>query len=125
MSNDADADDGTLPIVVSTGELPPRELVDRRMREAYEVFRGVDEGAIATYIPALASASPRAPAAPNPARFASSGGTRVVLPVPGGAWTTAEAAASSSAAARASSDSANTSPRPIDPRSKGRAGFMG
>ena len=47
MSNDADADDGTLPIVVSTGELPPRELVDRRMREAYEVFRGVDEGAIA------------------------------------------------------------------------------
>ena len=58
MSNDADADDGTLPIVVSTGELPPRELVDRRMREAYELFRGVDEGAIATYIPALASASP-------------------------------------------------------------------
>jgi glutaminase len=49
---------GPVPSVVSTGDLPPRDLVLRRMREAHERFRGVTKGTVASYIPALASASP-------------------------------------------------------------------
>src|SRR4051812_13080958 len=67
------------------------------------------------------------PALPCPpaTRLATKGGTSVVLPVPGGAWTTAVAAGPPlrSATARSSSDCAKVSPAPMASRSKGpRAG---
>lgn len=44
--------------VVSTGSLPNRERVTRAMAEAHARFAGVDEGHVADYIPALATADP-------------------------------------------------------------------
>ena len=46
------------PGVVSTGSLPRRELVVELMQEAHDRYAGVDEGAVADYIPALAQADP-------------------------------------------------------------------
>lgn len=46
------------PDVVSTGTLPGRELVEQLMQEAYDRFAGVDDGAVADYIPVLAQADP-------------------------------------------------------------------
>ena len=43
---------------VSTGRLPQRPVVEDVLREGYERFRTVDDGAVADYIPALARASP-------------------------------------------------------------------
>ena len=47
-----------VPSLVSTGTLPSRELVLQRMTEAYERYREVETGNVASYIPALAAASP-------------------------------------------------------------------
>ncbi|MFT3853764.1 MAG: glutaminase A [Ilumatobacteraceae bacterium] len=44
--------------LVSTGSLPTVEVVQAVLHEAYELFRGVDDGAVADYIPALATADP-------------------------------------------------------------------
>ena len=41
---------------VSTGTLPPRESIRTLVETAYERFRGVSEGKLADYIPALAEA---------------------------------------------------------------------
>lgn len=46
------------PALVSTGDLPDEADVRRVLQEAYERYRGVDDGAVADYIPALANASP-------------------------------------------------------------------
>ena len=46
------------PDVVSTGTLPRRELVEQLMQEAHDRYAGVDDGAVADYIPALAQADP-------------------------------------------------------------------
>ncbi len=43
---------------VSTGQLPGPEQTRSRVNEAYERFRGVADGAVADYIPALATADP-------------------------------------------------------------------
>lgn len=43
---------------VSTGSLPAPETVREVVEEAHRSYRGVDEGAVADYIPALAQASP-------------------------------------------------------------------
>ena len=48
----------TTPTHVSTGQLPSPEHVLAVIEAGYERFRGVDEGAVADYIPALAAASP-------------------------------------------------------------------
>jgi len=42
---------------VSTGALPPRETMRAMVGAAHERFRGVDEGRLADYIPALAAAN--------------------------------------------------------------------
>ncbi len=42
----------------STGHLPAPELVSSLVRKAYELFKGVEEGKVADYIPALARVSP-------------------------------------------------------------------
>jgi glutaminase len=44
--------------LVSTGSLPTPEVVRAVLVEAYELFRGVDDGEVADYIPALAEADP-------------------------------------------------------------------
>jgi glutaminase len=44
---------------VSTGALPDDPAVDAMLEDAYERFRDVDDGVVASYIPALACASPR------------------------------------------------------------------
>lgn len=44
--------------LVSTGRLPEAGDVGRVVTEAYELFRGVDDGVVADYIPALAEADP-------------------------------------------------------------------
>lgn len=44
--------------VVSTGTLPRRELVAELMQDAHDRYAGVDDGAVADYIPALAEAEP-------------------------------------------------------------------
>lgn len=41
---------------ISTGDLPAADLVRRALREAYERYAPLDEGAVADYIPALARA---------------------------------------------------------------------
>src|SRR4029450_1554964 len=51
-------DEATTPSLVSTGELPQIEQVREAVTEAYERYRSNDDGAVADYIPALASASP-------------------------------------------------------------------
>ena len=54
MHTPLDFDEGTGPAYVSTGHLPPAERVDTLLSEAYELFKTVDEGKVADYIPALA-----------------------------------------------------------------------
>jgi glutaminase len=44
---------------VSTGQLPTAEVVEGLVQEAHAHFAAVDQGSVATYIPALAAASPR------------------------------------------------------------------
>ena len=51
-------DEATAPSLVSTGELPQIEQVRDAIAEAYERYRSNGDGAVADYIPALASASP-------------------------------------------------------------------
>ena len=51
-------DAATTPSFVSTGELPRVEQVRDTVTEAYERYRCNGDGAVADYIPALASASP-------------------------------------------------------------------
>ena len=51
-------DEATAPSLVSTGELPQTEQVRDAVTEAYERYRSNGDGAVADYIPALASASP-------------------------------------------------------------------
>ena len=51
-------DEETTPPPVSTGELPQLEEVRGVVTEAYERYRTNGDGAVADYIPALASASP-------------------------------------------------------------------
>ena len=51
-------DEATAPSLVSTGELPQNEAVKDAATEAYERYRSNADGAVADYIPALASASP-------------------------------------------------------------------
>jgi len=51
-------DEATAPSLVSTGELPQTEQVRDAITEAYERYRSNGDGAVADYIPALASASP-------------------------------------------------------------------
>ncbi len=51
-------DEATAPSLVSTGELPQTEEVRDAVTEAYERYRSNGDGAVAGYIPALASASP-------------------------------------------------------------------
>jgi glutaminase len=50
--------DVTTTSLVSTGELPDVEQVEDAVGEAYERYRTNGDGAVADYIPALASASP-------------------------------------------------------------------
>ena len=47
-------DDSLLASHVSTGALPPAGLVQELVDEAYERYQLVEEGAVASYIPALA-----------------------------------------------------------------------
>jgi glutaminase len=51
-------DEATAPSMVSTGELPQSEQVRDAVTEAYQRYRSHGDGAVADYIPALASASP-------------------------------------------------------------------
>jgi len=48
----------TTTAAVSTGELPTLEVVRDLLVEAYELYRSVDDGSVADYIPALANADP-------------------------------------------------------------------
>jgi glutaminase len=48
----------TPPISISTGSLPPPELVRRLLAEAHHKFRQDGEGKVAEYIPALAKVDP-------------------------------------------------------------------
>ena len=52
------SDDFHDPELISTGHLPREELVVRLMQDAHDRYAGVDEGAVADYIPALADADP-------------------------------------------------------------------
>ena len=54
MLIDLQREESTKPIPVSTGHLPDLELVRQLVSEAYEQYRGLDEGKVADYIPALA-----------------------------------------------------------------------
>ena len=51
------ADEPMGPAAISTGHLPPAEAVAALEREAHDRYRGVAEGKVADYIPALAKAS--------------------------------------------------------------------
>ncbi len=51
-------DEATAPPLVSTGELPQLDHVRAVVTEAYERYRSNGDGAVADYIPVLASASP-------------------------------------------------------------------
>jgi len=48
----------TTTSAVSTGELPTLEVVGDLLDEVYDLYRPLDEGAVADYIPALADADP-------------------------------------------------------------------
>ena len=48
----------TTTSAVSTGELPTLEVVGELLDEVYDLYRPLDEGAVADYIPALADADP-------------------------------------------------------------------
>jgi len=52
------SDDFHDPELISTGHLPREELVVRLMHDAHDRYAGVDDGAVADYIPALAEADP-------------------------------------------------------------------
>jgi glutaminase len=52
------ADEPLGPAAVSTGTLPDAEAVAALVREAHERYRGITEGSVADYIPALAAARP-------------------------------------------------------------------
>ena len=58
--DDGNASDETKPEWVSTGTLPSDLEVQTIVSTGYERFRGLDEGRVADYIPALAKASPDA-----------------------------------------------------------------
>ncbi len=45
------------PYVISTGHLPQEQQVQVLVRAAYERYKGLDEGSVADYIPALAKVS--------------------------------------------------------------------
>ncbi len=47
-----------VPAEVSTGDLPRRQAVRELIEQAHHSYADVDDGEVATYIPALASASP-------------------------------------------------------------------
>ncbi len=51
------AEEALGPAAVSTGQLPPHPAVGGLVQEAWERYRGVTEGEVANYIPALAKAS--------------------------------------------------------------------
>jgi glutaminase len=51
------ADESFGPAAVSTGHLPPDPDVDALVQEAFDRYRGIAEGTVADYIPALAKAS--------------------------------------------------------------------
>ena len=51
-------DEAATPSLVSTGELPDADLVEQLVREAYQLYRSNTDGAVADYIPALATVSP-------------------------------------------------------------------
>jgi glutaminase len=51
-------DETALPRTISTGQLPSAEEIAHLVTDAYERYRGIDEGHVADYIPALAAASP-------------------------------------------------------------------
>jgi glutaminase len=57
MTDEIAERDGS-PAHVSTGQLPTPEEARRLIRAAYERYRGVRDGTVASYIPALASVSP-------------------------------------------------------------------
>ncbi len=48
----------TTTSAVSTGELPTLDVVEALLAEVYELYRPLDDGAVADYIPALANADP-------------------------------------------------------------------
>jgi glutaminase len=48
----------TTAAAVSTGELPTQEVVKSLLEEIYDQYRSLDEGAVADYIPALATTDP-------------------------------------------------------------------
>ena len=54
MLIDLRKEEATDPCPISTGHLPDPEWVRRLVAEAYERYRGLDEGKVADYIPALA-----------------------------------------------------------------------
>ncbi len=54
MLIDLRREEATEPYPISTGHLPDVEWVRRLVLEAYERYRGLDEGKVADYIPALA-----------------------------------------------------------------------
>jgi glutaminase len=54
MLIDLRREEATEPYPISTGHLPDPEWVRRLVLEAYERYRGLDEGKVADYIPALA-----------------------------------------------------------------------
>ena len=58
MNEDLPFDEETTPPRVSTGDLPLNAEIQELVTEAYERYRGNDDGAVADYIPALAEASP-------------------------------------------------------------------
>ena len=51
-------DELTADSVVSTGELPTQDVVESLLNEVFELYRSVDEGAVADYIPMLADVDP-------------------------------------------------------------------
>ena len=56
MHTDISAQEAGHVPVVSTGHLPAADTVQELLTEAYELYRGVDEGVVADYIPVLARA---------------------------------------------------------------------
>lgn len=54
MLTDLRKEEATDPCPISTGHLPDPEWVRELVLEAYECYRGLDEGKVADYIPALA-----------------------------------------------------------------------
>lgn len=54
MLTDLRKEEATDPCPISTGHLPDPEWVRQLVLEAYECYRGLDEGKVADYIPALA-----------------------------------------------------------------------